>query len=213
MTDPVWKLELLAKRIEPKAGYQEDGDLFDALEADREAMAEFREIASLAAAVPFYELVDQSAYGRVIVDAVLELGLLPTDARNFLTVEQLQSTESKQMQQTLCSACIFDDTRAVEFFASKIDVNVLDQHKQLPLTYAVGNNHINCVRILLRHGANPNLVQNWGNTSMHICACCISSKEIFQLLIDAGGDITIRNDSGKTPIQAMGRKKRREWGF
>lgn len=213
MTDPMYKLESIAKRIEPITGYCDDDRLVDALEADVEAMSEFRSALSGVTAEPFYKFVEQSEYGSIIVEAVDELGLLPTDSRNFMTSEQLQSTTPNQMLGKLCGACIVNDTRAVQFFAAQIDVNALNHHEQSPLSYAVGNNHIECVRILLRHGANPNRVQKWGNTPLHICASGISSKEIFELLIDAGGDLTIRNGAGKTPVEAMGRKRRQDWGI
>lgn len=210
MTDPVSQLVALVKRIEPTDGYFDGYSLIDVLEADAAAMADFRAILSASAAEQLDHLCDQPVYGFIVAEAADALDLLPTDPRNFKTAEQLRSIPADKVLGELCSACILNDTNAVEFFSARTDVNTLDHNKQSPLCYAVGNNHIECVKILLRRRANPNLVQNWGNTAMHICAMSKASKAIFQLLVESGGDLTVRNDDGKTPVEVMGQERRTE---
>jgi ankyrin repeat protein len=89
-----------------------------------------------------------------------------------------------------------------------VDINSLDHNKQSPLCYAVGNNHVECVRILLDLGANPNLVQNWGNTPMHVAASTICSREILQMLLDAGGDVDLKNEHGESVLDVLKSYKR-----
>jgi len=211
MSDPVAQLVALAKSVEPKDGYFDGYSLIDALESDGASMNKFRSILSAATAGQLDSLEEADDYGYIIAEAADALDLLPDDPRRFKTTEQLESLPADQVLGELCSACILNDTNAVQFLAGRTDVNTFDHNEQAPLCYAVGNNHIECVRILLRHGANPNLVHNWGNTAMHICATSVASKDVFDLLVENGGDLTIRNDDGKTPIEAMGRKRRKEW--
>ena len=211
MNDPVTQLIALAKRIEPKGGYFDGYSLIDILESDAASMEQFRRILSASAAEQLDGLDGDQDYGHVIGEAADALDLLPDDPRHFKTPTQLESLPADQMLGELCSACILNDTNAVEHLAAKIDVDTLDHNKQTPLGYAVGNNHIECVRILLRFGANPNRVENWGNTVMHHCATCVTSKDVFDLLVESGGDLAIKNDAGRTPIDEMDRKRRKEW--
>jgi ankyrin repeat protein len=95
--------------------------------------------------------------------------------------------------------------------AKRIDVNLLDHNHQSPLSYAVGNNHADCVRILLDHGANPNKVQNWGNTALHVAASSACSEETFAVLLEAGGDVNAVNDEGETVLQVLSKFQRQSW--
>ena len=55
------------------------------------------------------------------------------------------------------------------------------------------------VGILLRHGADPNVRNNWGFTPLHK-AVSRGNLEIVQLLVDAGGNPTLKNIRGETPL-------------
>ena len=65
--------------------------------------------------------------------------------------------------------------------------------------------------VLLSNGADPNLVQNWGNTPMHICATTVSSKQIWKLLLANGGDPNVKNDEGQTAVEQLRSTGRSEW--
>lgn len=96
----------------------------------------------------------------------------------------------------------------MRYIVSRVDVNSLDHNGQTALTYAVGNNHSDCVGILLASGANPNVVESRGNTAMHNCASSRSSEQIWKLLVEHGGDAHVMNDDRETAIdllRAMGR--------
>lgn len=42
---------------------------------------------------------------------------------------------------------------------------------------------------------------------MHFAASSTETLRIFELLVEAGGDLTVRDNQGKTPLQVFGRKK------
>jgi ankyrin repeat protein len=47
------------------------------------------------------------------------------------------------------------------------------------------------VRLLLEHGADPNLLTQWGKTALHNAALSDNALEIFELLLDHGADPAI----------------------
>lgn len=53
------------------------------------------------------------------------------------------------------------------------------------------------VKILLQHGADPNLQHSSGNTALHIHA---HTPHIESLLLEAGADVFIKNHQGDLPI-------------
>lgn len=211
MNENVAQLVALAKRVAPPEGYFDGYSLISVLESDSVSMAQFRELLFVSTAEDLVFLEGDQEYGRIIAEAADALDLLPDDPKHFKTVAQLDAIPANEVLRELCSACILNDVNSVRYLAAKTDVNALDHNKQSPLCYAVGNNHIQCVQLLLLHGADPNFIQNWGNTAMHICATSVATKAVFDLLLTAGGDLSIRNDFGKTPVDEMGRKRRKEW--
>jgi ankyrin repeat protein len=139
------------------------------------------------------------------------MDLLPDDPRLFLSAKDAEAIPDEEVLGALRSACIVNDKKTVARLAKRVDVNELDHHKQTPLCYAVGNNHPDCVRLLIDHGANPNRVQNWGNTAMHIAASSVCSQETFAMLLAAGGDVNIKNDEGETTLHILKKYKRQNW--
>lgn len=56
------------------------------------------------------------------------------------------------------------------------------------------------VRLLLEHGANPNVGDgSRGDTPLHV-ACFDGAREAVSLLLDSGADINVQNDHGYTPL-------------
>src|SRR5690606_20317873 len=180
----------IAMSVEPAGGYFGYYDLVDALEANPSALQRFKSaLASAnAAELDTIDKVDEK-YGWIVMGAADAMDLLPDDPRQFLSKADVDGLADDKVLDALCSACIVNDLATVARLANRMDVNRLDHNKQTALSYAVGNNHLECVRVLLEHGADPNRVQNWGNTAMHICASTVSSKGIFRMLQAAGGDV------------------------
>lgn len=206
------KLITLAKSIEPKKGFFGYFDLVDALESKPAKLDEFKNILSTVDIADLSSISDDDEeYGWIVMGAADALGCIPDYPNNFLTDSAINAISDSNLMDSLCSACILNDTNAVTKLSKRIDVNSLDRNKQAPLGYAIGNGHIECVRILIQQGADPNLVQNWGNSQMHICASTASSKEIFDLLLDAGGDLMAKNDNGETVVELLKSFRRKKW--
>jgi len=211
MSDTIQQLVTFAKLLEPARGYFGPETLVDLLEQDSSALNSFRSLFDGVTAEQLDHLEDQEEYGWIIAGAADELDLLPDDPRLFKTDSELAGIPAGELLGELCSACIVNDVNAVENLANRIDVNQLDHNKQLALGYAVGNNHVECVKTLLANGADPNCIQNWGNTTMHDCASTVSSKQIWQLLIQHGGNPDSQNDEGKTAIDLLRETGRSDW--
>lgn len=211
MSKLVQKLIAFAKTHEPDGGYFGYGTLVDLLQADPGALNEFAAFFDTATAEQLDTLDDDDEYGWVIGGAADELDLLPDDPRNFKSETELKKIPADKLLGELCSACILNDTNAVRTIAEKLNVNQLDHNNQTPLCYAVGNNNLECVDILLANGADPNVVQNWGNTAMHICASTVSSKEIWKRLVEHGGKPENTNDRGETAVEQLHALKRSAW--
>lgn len=202
----------IAKSVEPEGGYFGYFDLVDALEANPAALKRFesRLVSAVAAELDGIDKVDEN-YGWIVMGAADAMDLLPDDPRLFISEADADALPDDKVLAALCSACIANDVATVSRLAKRIDVNSLDHNKQTALGYAVGNNHPECVKILLANGANPNRVENWGNTVMHVCATTVSSKEIFRMLQEAGGDVNLKNDEGKSVLDLLKQHRRRDW--
>jgi ankyrin repeat protein len=202
----------ITKSVEPDDGFGGHIDVVDALEANPTALAKFK--AALASAkaeqLDAVESLD-SKYGWLVLGAADAMDLLPDDPRLFLSEADTEALPDEKVLGALCSACVLNDKETVARLAKRADVNELDHNKQTSLCYAVGNNHPDCVRILLEHGANPNRVQNWGNTAMHIAASSVCSRETFAILLEAGGDVNAKNDRGETVLQVLKNHERSSW--
>ncbi|XAL99838.1 ankyrin repeat domain-containing protein [Phycisphaeraceae bacterium D3-23] len=194
------KLVAIAGAVEPSEGYFGYLDLVDALESDPGAMAMFRALLKGAKPEELDSLDEvDGKYGWIVGGAADALDLLPDDPRNFMSAERANLLEDSEVLGALCGACIVNDVETVKRLVKRTDVNRLDHNNQLPLMYAAGNDHPDCVRILLDHGADPNKVQNWGNTPMHSCR----SKDVLKMMLEAGGRTDIKNDRGETVIDQL----------
>ena len=77
-----------------------------------------------------------------------------------------------------------------------------DVNLSTPLTVATMQGHEEAVGLLLRHGgANINAQNEQGKTAIYE-ACAFGRTRIFRTLIEAGGDISITDHHGMTPLMA-----------
>lgn len=211
MPNPVQQLIDFAKRFEPKLGYWGPETLVDILVENSQAISEFRAIFDGAKAEQLDDLEGQEKYGWIVAGAADELDLLPDDPRLFKTADELAGLKGAEILGALGSACIVNDLNAVQYLSGRIDVNQMDHHGQLPLSYAVGNNHLECAKALLANGADPNRTGSRGNTAMHTCATTIASRLIWDLLIKHGGTPESKNEDGQTAIELLKETGRPNW--
>jgi ankyrin repeat protein len=69
-----------------------------------------------------------------------------------------------------------------------------------PLIYASVNGDFHMVKMLLKHGASPNIQDELGNTALHANSLETGRPNVTEILIHYGGDPTITNHEGKTPL-------------
>lgn len=100
----------------------------------------------------------------------------------------------------LQEACIQKQKDIVKFlldeYSESIDVNKKSYMSQdTALHYAVTNNDIGMIKMLLNHGSNPNERNKYGATPLHY----VSSVDIADLLHCYGADSTAVDTKGLTP--------------
>ena len=84
-----------------------------------------------------------------------------------------------------------------------------------PLHYSAKRGHLRCIRLLLRHGANPNARDYDGYTPVHyVCQIHNPDDNIHDViqqclwsLIEFGADTKLRTKSGHTPLDIAKQQK------
>jgi len=84
-------------------------------------------------------------------------------------------------------------------------INALDKSRLTPLHCAVNSSAVDVVRTLLRHGADPNMVDRDGLAPLHYAAAAthppvFSHSSVIDLLITDGADVSIRDNQCRTPL-------------
>ena len=79
------------------------------------------------------------------------------------------------------------------------DVNQADEGGFTALHWAVDSGGKSIVEALLRGGANPNIVNEYGDAPCHYS----KTPEVLRLLRDFGGDLTLNNNENETPFQRL----------
>ncbi|NRR01136.1 ankyrin repeat domain-containing protein [Brevibacillus sp. RS1.1] len=88
------------------------------------------------------------------------------------------------------------------FLKAGMDPNVSyydpDQNLTIPLAYAVYNEHMEGVRLLLKHGADPNAIERDGGLTMLMIAT--GELEIIKELINSGAQPDLNYDKFNSPL-------------
>ena len=94
------------------------------------------------------------------------------------------------------------------------DVNARGRYGAAPLCYALwgqGPNFTNLelVRWLLNHGADPNVRDEDGETSLH-AALRFGMLEMARLLVEHGASVKVKDGKGRTPLHYVSGEQRDE---
>lgn len=96
--------------------------------------------------------------------------------------------------------CISNVPEQIRRLAPITEIDGLDHNGQRPMQYAVGNGHPEAVRILLEHGADPNLQEPSGATYLHTAVGWRDNIEIIQMLVDHGAEVNALDSEGQAPL-------------
>lgn len=122
------------------------------------------------------------------------------------------STASAGDVDTLYKAAGDGDTpQVLALLEGGADVNARTGSGSFALNNAAVENEIEVIRILLERGANPNVQNGQGDTPL-ICATKYAGGKTatVKLLVEAGTDIAIKDDEGKTALDYAKAKDQQE---
>jgi HEAT repeat protein len=91
-----------------------------------------------------------------------------------------------------------------------VDVNTTAQSKErnTPLHLGALQGGFEVVRLLLEHGANPNLLNAAGDTPLHAAIAGDEEIEVVKALVEGGARLDIPNQDGMTPVRVTARRGR-----
>ena len=94
---------------------------------------------------------------------------------------------------------------------SGVDVNERNKFGSFALNAAAVENDIPLLRLLVERGANAN-AQSWSGDTALICATKYAGgkKDTVKLLLDAGTDVSLKDEDGKTALDYAKEKKQAE---
>ena len=84
-----------------------------------------------------------------------------------------------------------------------------ENHTRTPLHYAAKHGHLDCIRLLLKYGADPNSKDGDGYTPIHyLCQMHNPSqdhhdnlRQCMSSLVLCGADLRAKTNSGRTPLE------------
>lgn len=104
-----------------------------------------------------------------------------------------------------------DSTQVSALLDGGVDVNGRTATGSYALNNAAVENEIEAIQILLDRGANPNVQNSQGDTPL-ICATKYAGGKAatVKLLVEAGSDLAMQDDDGKTALDYAKAKEQQE---
>src|SRR6266581_9342493 len=96
---------------------------------------------------------------------------------------------------------------ALAMLQQKVDVNAPEANHTTALHYAAYREDADLVERLLKAGAKPNVVNDFGSTAMSEAAE-VGNAAIIKLLLKAGANVNSPNREGQTALMAVARTGR-----
>ena len=139
---------------------------------------------------------------------LLAEGVSP-DATDFNTFIYGANTALHYLCRWEANNCVADDRVACIKLLIDAGANLeaVDLNGHTPLQFAANFANAEIVSLLLDAGANVNAVSDLGSTALHLAAL-----DCVEVLLAAGADINVRDNSGRTPFDnALSSDERRTW--
>eukprot|EP01007_Sphenomonas_quadrangularis_P002700 NODE_449_length_1471_cov_253.333333_g332_i0.p1 GENE.NODE_449_length_1471_cov_253.333333_g332_i0~~NODE_449_length_1471_cov_253.333333_g332_i0.p1 ORF type:complete len:424 (+),score=100.72 NODE_449_length_1471_cov_253.333333_g332_i0:24-1274(+) len=124
----------------------------------------------------------------------------------FLDDEQNFEKCTDEEGNTALHACIHKGTAALEWCLKKLApystraINVTNLLGKTPVHLAVKLNLVDCLTVLLRAGADPNVPNNVGSAALHTAAACGALECVQVLLSQPNVDVNMRDVLGNTAL-------------
>lgn len=99
------------------------------------------------------------------------------------------------------------------FQGAEVNCNVIDEYDRGPLHLACDHGSPDKVRILLKHGADPNLRNSLGDTPLTSLSRSCDKTEILKILLEYGVDVNLAPFAFTHPIERLFRGHGRSWRF
>jgi len=130
------------------------------------------------------------------------LGRLNNIIRMLARDPELVNAYTEDGFQPLGLACFFGHYESAEYLVKAgAPVNAQSRNglKAAPIQSAAAGGHRKIAKMLLEHGANPNIREGGGYTPLH-AAAQNGDDEMIRILLYGGADLTVKSNDGKTPL-------------
>jgi ankyrin repeat protein len=134
-----------------------------------------------------------------MVELLLKFKANPNDAQTDGRPLVFRALSETNILERLLDAGVQVDSKAVISYAGYGRLST-------PLQASVLENNSSAVKLLLKHGANSSVRDEFGDTPLHLAALSGADRAIFELLLEHHAAVNVRDDAGKTPLDLLKEK-------
>ncbi len=96
-----------------------------------------------------------------------------------------------EQEEVLWNAARNGDAALIEkILADGVEVNSKNRYGATALSFATDRGHVEAVKVLLKHGADPNLRDSFYNATPFLWAASEGNLEIIRLMVENGADLS-----------------------
>jgi ankyrin repeat protein len=143
------------------------------------------------------------ADGWTLLDVAVDLRIVPA-VRMLLQFKANPNNVPIQGRSILFNALSETNILAALLDAgASVDPVTKDDFRGTPLCVAARDDNAAAAKLLLEHGANPNVRAASGATPLHLATYKPAAREVFELLLAHQADPNVRNSNGETPLDML----------
>ena len=142
----------------------------------------------------------------LLLDSWTTLDLYQKDMSKLLgtLIKNGADENPKISPKPLMYACYFGNIETCNIILDKgADVTIQDEEGKTPLHIACINGHTEVAVALIDKGSDVNAGDKEGNTPLHYCGDSSNLFELFKMIVEKGGDFTIENKLGLSPVMKI----------